>query len=202
MIKRNQFQGQHLFFVESIVCLIVCVTIFCVASVPVFAQEASSTPRITQIFETFQATYLEESVAPPDFSLPSVAGKDVTLSDLKGKVVLLNFWATWCPYCRTERPTLQALYEKYKERGLIVAAISIDRTPTETVKSYVEEHKLTFLNLHDQTSAIAREYGIRGVPSTFFLLPDGKVIGGVIGPRGWDGPEAQAIVEYLLSQQP
>ena len=151
-------------------------------------------------FEALHAGRLSERMEISDFSLPSSGGGAVNLSDFKGKVVFLNFWATWCQYCRMERPSLQAMYDNYKDKGLVVLAVSIDRAGIETVKKYVAEHDLTFPNLHDQTSKVASEYGIRGVPLTFFIDRHGKVVGGVIGPRTWDSKEAYGLVEQLLAE--
>ena len=151
-------------------------------------------------FEALHAGRLSERMEISDFTLPSSSGGEVKLSDFKGKIVFLNFWATWCQYCRMERPSLQAMYDKYKDKGLVVLAVSIDRAGIETVKKYVVEHNLTFPNLHDQTSKVALEYGIRGVPTTFFIDSTGKVVGGVIGPRAWDSKEAYGLVEQLLAE--
>jgi peroxiredoxin len=151
-------------------------------------------------FEALQATRFSEPEEVPDFSLPSVDGGEVKLSDFKGKIAFLNFWATWCPYCRLERPALQTIYEKYKDKGFVIVSVSIDRTSTDTVKKYVEEHDITFPNLHDQTSEVALEYGVRGVPMTIFIKSDGKAVGYVIGPRPWDSKEVQGLVEQLLSE--
>ncbi len=151
-------------------------------------------------FEALQATRFSEPKEVPDFSLPSVDGGEVKLSDFKGKIAFLNFWATWCPYCRLERPALQAIYDKYKDKGFVIISVSIDRAGIDTVKKYVEEHEITFPNLHDQTSEVALEYGVRGVPITIFINNDGKAVGGVIGPRPWDNKEAHGLIEQLLSE--
>jgi thiol-disulfide isomerase/thioredoxin len=151
-------------------------------------------------FEALQASRLPERVEVSNFSLPLIGGQETKLSEFKGKVVFLNFWATWCPYCRKERPALQALYDTYKDKEFVVLSISIDRTSADIVKDYVEAHHITFPNLHDQTSKVALEYGVRGVPTTYFIDRDGKAVGGVIGPREWDSKEAYGLVEQLLSE--
>ncbi len=154
----------------------------------------------TGVFDALQAIKFDEPVEIGNFSLPSVAGEDVKLSDFSGKVVFLNFWATWCPYCRQERPSLQTIHNDYKKQGFAVVSVSIDQTGIDVVKQYVEEHHITFPNLHDQTSQLASEFGVRGVPTTFFLNRNGEVLGGVIGPRPWDSREATEVIEHLLAQ--
>ena len=151
------------------------------------------------VFKKFQVSRFDEPVEVPDFSLPLIGGGEAKLSDYKGKVIFLNFWATWCAYCRTERAGLQATYEKYKDQGFEVLSVSIDRAGSETVEKFLQEHNITFPNLHDQTSEVALEYGIRGVPATFFIAANGKAIGGVIGPRPWDSEKAHSLVEQLLA---
>lgn len=152
------------------------------------------------VFEALQIVRFDEPVEAVDFSLPLIGGEQAKLSDYKGNVVLLNFWATWCPYCRAERESLQNVYEKYKDKGFVVLSISIDRTGPETVKTFLDQHGLTFPNLHDQNSKVASGYAVRGVPTTYFIDMTGKIIGGVIGPRMWDSKEVQDLVEYLLAQ--
>ena len=151
------------------------------------------------VFQALQAGRFPERLEAPDFSLPSVGGTHTKLSDFKGKIVLLNFWATWCRYCQKERPTLQALYDRYKDKEFVVLSISIDRTSFEIVKEYVEANQITFPTLHDQAMQTASEYGVRGVPTTYFIDRDGKAVGGVIGPREWDSQAAYRLIEHLLA---
>lgn len=166
-----------------------------------FAEEPLSESAETDFFEALQVITLDEPIEAPDFLLPSVEGNDVKLSDFKGKVLFLNFWATWCPYCRMERPGLQALFDAYKDREFVILSVSIDQSGIDTVKKYVSEHEITFPNLHDHTSEVAGEYGVRGVPSTFFINAKGKAVGGVVGPREWGSTDVQNLVEHLLLQE-
>jgi len=162
---------------------------------------APSASAAADFFKALGATQFEERVEISDFSLPSVGGDEVKLSDFEGKVILLNFWATSCAYCRMERPALQTMYDKYKDKEFVVISVSVDRTSIDTVKKYVEEHEITFLNLHDQKFEVASEYGVRGVPVTLFIDKKGKVVGGVLGPRPWDSEEANGLIEQLLSEE-
>jgi peroxiredoxin len=182
----------------SHLCLVGLVALFLI-NVAVRAEENSPPPTVKSLLEELQATVIEEPLTVPDFELPTVDGKITKLADFSGKVLLLNFWATWCPYCRAERASLQALHEKYKDQGLAIIAISIDRAGIEVVKQYVTEHQLTFVNLHDQTQQLAAQYGVRGIPATFVITSAGKPIGGVIGPRAWDSATANSLVELLLA---
>ena len=153
------------------------------------------------LYETLQILKFDEPTAAPDFKLASVDGGEKTLGDFKGKVILLNFWATWCTYCRSERAGLQATYEAYKEKGLEVVAISIDRDNIDTVKAFVEEKKLTFPNLHDPKNEIGLQYAARAIPMTYFLNRAGKAIGVVIGPRSWESEDMKTILTQLLDEK-
>ncbi|MFQ5694345.1 MAG: peroxiredoxin family protein [Nitrospinota bacterium] len=136
--------------------------------------------------------------APP-FVLPDVNGNTVRLADFKGKVVLLNFFATWCTPCRWEMPEMERLHQAYKEKGFLVVAISIDRS-RGVIPPFVKEMNLTFPVLHDPDLQVARKFGARGLPSTYLIDAQGKVIGSATGPREWFGKEARAYIENLLSK--
>ena len=95
---------------------------------------------------------------------------------------------------------MQALYEQYEKDGLVVVGVSIDRKGIDVVKDFVEEMKLTFPNLHDQSGGIALIYRVRGVPTTYILNKEGKAVGTAVGPRPWDSEEAHKLVEQLLAE--
>jgi peroxiredoxin len=159
--------------------------------VPALAEE--------DLFDTLQIGRFDEPVEVPNFTLPLIGGEEASLKDYAGNLIFLNFWATWCPYCRTERDGLQATYEKYKDQGFVVLSVSIDRDNADTVQNFIQERGITFPNLHDQLSRVASEFGVRGVPSTIFINRDGYALGGVIGPREWDSEEMHRLVEQLLA---
>ena len=136
-------------------------------------------------------------VAPPDFTLNSLDGKSITLSALKGKVVLLNFWATWCPPCRAEMPSMERLYRELKNRAFTILAVDILENP-ETVKNFAPKYDLSFPILLDTTGDVSAKYVANMIPTTYIIDKDGKAAGVVIGPRKWDGEHAKAFLEGLL----
>lgn len=117
----------------------------------------------------------------PDFTLNDLSGRPLRMADLHGKVVLLNFWATWCPPCRSEMPDLDALYQRFKSQGLVVLAISDEDAPT--VKPFVKQFNITFPVLLDTGDKVNGQYKISGIPKTFIYDRDGKLIAQAIDMR-------------------
>ena len=122
-----------------------------------------------------------------DIALPDLEGKTVRLSDFRGEVVLLNFWATWCPPCIEEMPSLQKLQEALGEKGLNVLAISVDES-LQDVEEFREELQLSLPILHDRGAKVAHTFATFKFPETYVVGRDGKLVGKVIGPRDWIAP--------------
>ncbi len=136
--------------------------------------------------------------AAKDFSVPILNGKTFRLADYKGKVVFLNFWATWCPPCREEMPAMERLYQRYKDKGLVVLAVSVDAEGAPVVTPFVKTHGLSFAIGLDPTMALAARYGVRALPSSFLVDKKGLVVAQALGPREWNGKAAHALIEGLL----
>lgn len=132
-----------------------------------------------------------------DFSLAMPDGKTFTLSDHRGKVVFINFWATWCPPCREEMPGMERLWVRYREKGLLVVAVSLDRDPL-VVPPFVKERKFTFPIVLDPKTQTGHAYGVRALPASFFVDRKGYMSLLALGPRQWDGEAAFSIVEGLV----
>jgi len=149
-----------------------------------------------------------KSSAPP-FKLSSVNGSVLSLQDYKGSYVLLNFWATWCPPCLEELPSLESLYLKQKARNLVVLGIAV-KDEREAVLDMKEKLKITYPLLLDPEGEVASDYQTTGYPETFLLGKDGKIMGffdplssapvfKVVGPRDWYSESAQGIFFKLLN---
>jgi len=138
------------------------------------------------------------SFPAPDFTLPTLSGAPIRLSDLRGKVVLLNFWVTWCGSCRAEMPTLDALYQQYKDRGLEVLAVNLDATTTSKVQAFVGELGVTFRIGLDPSSSIARTYRVAGLPTTYLIDRAGNVVVQEVGARDWLDAVSRLAIEGLL----
>jgi peroxiredoxin len=132
-----------------------------------------------------------------DFTLPLVGGDTLRLSAERGKVVLINFWATWCPPCREEMPAMERLWRQQKGQGFVLVAVSVD-SDTEKVKPYLDEHKLTFPAGLDPKMDLANAYGVRAVPSSFVVDRQGHLTAIALGPREWDSDASHSLIEGLL----
>ena len=133
-----------------------------------------------------------------DFKVATPEKGQLRLSDFKGKVIFLNFWATWCEPCKEEMPAMERLYQKYRDRGLVVLAISADTEGAAVVTPFVKKLRLTFPVGLDPRMNVSSLYGVWAVPSTFIIDREGKRILFANGPREWDGAAAHALFESLL----
>ncbi len=126
----------------------------------------------------------------PDFTLKTPLGESFTLSELRGRPVIVNLWATWCPPCRAEMPALQKLYDEYRDRGLIVLAVNAtQQDDVQAIAPFVEKYHLTFPILLDETGLAARAYQLRSLPSSYFIGRDGTIREIVVG-----GPMPEALL--------
>jgi peroxiredoxin/Cu/Ag efflux protein CusF len=141
------------------------------------------------------------SFPAPAFTLPALSGAPIRLSDFRGKVVLLNFWVTWCGSCRAEMPTIDALHRRYKNRGLEVLAVNLDAPTTSSkVQAFVDQLGVTFRVGLDPSSFIARTYRVAGLPTTYLIDRTGNVVVQEVGARDWLDAVSRLAIEGLLQQ--
>ncbi|HET7010464.1 MAG TPA: TlpA disulfide reductase family protein [Anaerolineales bacterium] len=135
--------------------------------------------------------------AAPDFSLTGFDGRTVTLSELRGQVVVINFWASWCPPCREEAAYLERTWRAYRDRGVVFIGVDWVDTEKEAL-AYIDEFDITYLNGPDIGTRIAQAYNIQGVPETFFVDKSGQLRGVHIGPLY--PPELDERIDELLAE--
>ena len=134
-----------------------------------------------------------------DFTLPDLQGRSVQLTALRGKVVFVNVWATWCPPCVEEMPTMQQLYDRLHGRGLEILAVSLDALGAQVVAPFIQSHRLSFPTLLDTKNFVQRLYRTTGVPESFIVDKRGILRDKVVGPEDWTRPQRLAEFERLLA---
>jgi peroxiredoxin len=152
------------------------------------------------VFSDFKPQGLVLGQPAPDFVLPDLDGKMISWADTKGKVVLVNIWATWCPPCVDEMPSLQTLYQAFKEENFEILAISIDSAGREVVAPFMQKHKLTFPALIASQATMESIFKITGVPETFIVDKKGILVKKIIGPLNWASPEVFQFIRELLGE--
>ncbi len=134
----------------------------------------------------------------PDFSFPGLDGQMISLSDYKGKVVLVNIWATWCPPCVSEMPSMEKLYNRFKKDNFEILAVSIDALGAKSVAPFMKLYNLTFPALLDTRGSIKTTYRATGVPESFIIDKNGIILQKVIGGFDWSKPEVFSFIEQQL----
>ncbi len=132
----------------------------------------------------------------PNFTLPRVPSGDVSLSDFRGKVVLVNFWATWCPPCVEETPSLEAFASKMQDRGVVVVGVSVDEDGG-ALQKFVEAYHLTYPIARDPGLNVPHRYGTFKFPETYIIDRNGRVAEKIIGATNWTDPRMVAFVDSL-----
>ncbi|MBH0199559.1 MAG: TlpA family protein disulfide reductase [Nitrospira sp.] len=134
----------------------------------------------------------------PNFRLRDLDGNLTSLSQFRGKVVLLNFWATWCGPCRVEMPAMEQLYRTYSRREFEILAVSTDPQGAAVTRPFQQKIGLSFPILHDTEMQIGLIYGARSLPMTFMVDRQGVVRQKIFGARDWDSPEAREMIQLLM----
>jgi thiol-disulfide isomerase/thioredoxin len=148
-----------------------------------------------------ELTRLEPPVTAPGFSLTDMDGEQHTLDDYRGKVIMLNLWATWCPPCRREIPSMESIFQDLGDKGFVVLAVNQFETP-DHVFAYMGQLSVypTFPVLFDRDSKVSELYGVKGLPTTLLINRQGQVVYRAVGGRNFDHPQVRAIVNELLTE--
>lgn len=133
----------------------------------------------------------------PDFMLKDLNGRTVSLASLRGKVILLNFWATWCPPCKAEMPSMNRLYNEIKAKGFEVIAVSTDNA-LSPVKEFLAKNRLDFTVLLDEKKTVSRAYKVFSMPTTFLIDRNGFIVEKYYGEYEWTEPEVRSRIDKLL----
>lgn len=130
-------------------------------------------------------TPAQQPMPAPDFELPDMDGALHKLSDFRGKVVVLNFWATWCPPCRYEMPAMQRAWEQVRDEDIVFLAVDVGED-ADTVFMFLADYPVDFPLLLDQDAAVIEAYPVTGLPTTYIIDPQGRITHRAVGGREWD----------------
>lgn len=136
----------------------------------------------------------------PDIALSDLEGDEVRLSALRGKVIVLNFWATWCPPCIEEMPSLERLYRRFRNRQFEIVAVSVDAEGAKPVRKFIGERGFTFRVLLDPAKKTEVPFGVRGLPISYVIDRKGRMVAGAIGAIDWSSKKATTYFENLLRE--
>lgn len=160
-------------------------TMVCLLNLPVQADEIQLDP-------------LPEPIAAPDFNQPDQSGQKHTLADYQDKVLVVNFWATWCPPCIREMPSLDRLQQQLKDQGLEVIGVNMGETP-ERIATFTDRIKVGFPLLYDEDMTMTMNWEVQHLPTTFIVNRAGEIIYAVVGDKPWDDPAIAEQIQALLS---
>jgi len=159
----------------------------------------ADSPAVTSLLKPMDLRGYPSGTTPPLFNGHTLEARRVSIADLRGKVLLVNFWASWCRECRPEMPALERLHRELAPRGLAVVGINA-REDREAVRRYAKDLDLTFTLVLDPDGTINAAYGVVGLPTTFVIGRDGRAVALAVGPREWASVPARAIIEALLAE--
>ena len=151
-------------------------------------------------FDQDKKPVVKPGLPAPNFTLPGLDGKMVSLTDYKGKVVFLNIWATWCLPCREEMPSMEKLYNELKGEEFEILAVSIDALGAKVVAPFMKEHRLSFPALLDPEGTIRRLYWTTGIPESYIIDKSGIIVKKIIGARDWTSPESVRFFRDLIQR--
>lgn len=136
----------------------------------------------------------------PGFILPAPGGRKISLSDYRGKVVLLNFWATWCPDCRTEMPSMDRLYREFKGQGFEIVAVNV-KDKREDALAFIKKNKISYPVMMDPEGDVGLLYGAFAMPTTYLIDRNGVVLARMWGSMDWNSPAARKLIGEIVQQK-
>jgi len=156
---------------------------------------------VEQLMRDFGVQLPKARKPAPDFSLPKLGGGRTSLSEARGKLVLLHFWATWCVPCRHEMPLLHHMEQGLDAAKFRMICINVDRGDSDDVRKFIDTVSPQFHTLLDPEGSVRNRYAVRGLPTTYLIGSDGKIIGRIVGERDWSTGAAHAMLAALLKQE-
>jgi peroxiredoxin len=156
--------------------------------------------REDDLFSRIRINPIKGDKRVPDFFLKDLTGKKVEIKQYKGKIIFLNFWATWCGPCKEEMPSLEVLHRQFKGDNFVLLTISVDYEGLKPVQEFLSKQHYTFPVLLDPNGETLDLFEVKGIPTTFIIDKRGRVIGRAIGPRDWKSPEVFSLINFLIEK--
>lgn len=181
--------------------------IFCIFSItlilflfshPIFQNRAFGD---THYMNALAMIKFDKRIKAPNFIIKDLNGNAISLENYRGKVVFLNFWATWCPPCRAEMPSMEKLYAQFKNEDFAILAVDLQEGAGK-VRAFKEQFKLNFPILLDSDGSVSTAYGVMSIPTTYLVDRNGYLLGGALGPRDWANADAFVLFNHLLKISP
>ena len=158
----------------------------------------SQKQELDRLFANIGILKIPHVTRPVEIQLKDASGNLIRMSDFRGKVVFLNFWATWCAACVVEMPSMEKLHRLLKDKNFMMVAINVQESNVE-VKAFYKKMKLSFTTLLDTNGEVATGFAVNALPTTYILDKGGRIIGTAIGPREWDSRASIALFDYLIN---
>jgi peroxiredoxin len=162
------------------------------------AAAGSQQQKLDRLFANIGILKIPHVTRPVEIQLKDVYGNTVKLSDFRGKVVFLNFWATWCAACVVEMPSMEKLHGRLKDKNFVMVAINVQESDAQ-VKAFFAKMKLSFTALLDSNGEVTTGFAVNALPTTFVLDKEGRIVGTAIGPREWNSRASITLFEYLVN---
>ena len=169
------------------------------AESPTLKTEKSESNELDRSFQKMGIAQLASTEPLSEIAFQDLDGRTVKLSEFKGKIVLLNFWTTWCAACRDEMPQMEKLYNRFKDRDFAMLAVDLQES-AELVREFFTEYKLSFTALLDSEGKARGLFGVGSIPTTLILDKEGRVVGAAVGSREWDSKQSFALFERLINE--
>jgi peroxiredoxin len=152
------------------------------------------------LFSKVRISLIRGDKKAPDFSLKDLTGKKVGIKQFRGKIIFLNFWATWCGPCKEEMPGLEVLHQQFREKNFVLLTISVDYEGLKPVKEFIDRRHYTFPVLLDPKCETLDLFEVKEIPTTFLIDMKGRMVGKAIGPRDWKSPEVISLINLLIKK--
>ena len=163
------------------------------------AVAGSPEQELERLFGNMGILKMPHATRPLEIQLKDIFGNTVSLSAFRGKIVFLNFWATWCPTCVVEMPSMEKLHRRLKNQDFAMIAVNMQESETQ-VKSFFKKLQLSFTTLLDSSGEVAAGLAVNALPTTYCLDKEGRIIGVALGPREWDNQASIELFEFLINR--